>query len=138
MSNARQHSYRRVGERDLDSPSTETDALHLHHPPADEDDDDNNNDGGPTPTGELAGIYLGILNLFATMPQFISTFMSSIVFAILEPGKSPELSKGAPPPPPPDKQHPTDGPNAIAVCLFMGALAALGAAYATTRLRYVH
>lgn len=82
-------------------------------------------------TGELAGIYLGILNLFTTLPQFVGTFISMIVFSILEPGKSPELAQGAHP----DEHHSTDGPNAIAVCLFIGALSAIGAAYATTRLR---
>ncbi|KAK5151334.1 hypothetical protein LTR04_006634 [Oleoguttula sp. CCFEE 6159] len=83
------------------------------------------------PTGELAGIYLGILNLFTTLPQFIGTFISMIVFSILEPGKSPELAKEAHP----DEHHSTDGPNAIAVCLFIGALASVGAAYATSRLK---
>lgn len=55
-----------------------------------------------------------------------------VVFSLLEPGKSPELAgegngegKGA---------EVRKGPNAIAVCLFIGALSALGAAYATRRL----
>lgn len=88
----------------------------------------------PPSTGELAGLYLGILNLFTTLPQFVGTFISTIVFAVLEPGKSPELAKEAHP----DEHHPTDGPNAIAVCLFIGALASLVAAYATRRLKYVY
>lgn len=79
--------------------------------------------------GELSGIYFGILNIYTTLPQFLGTFISSIVFAILEPGKSPELADGVPDGPP-------DGPNAIAVCLFIGALSTLGAAYATRRLKY--
>jgi len=54
-----------------------------------------------------------------------------IVFAILEPGKSPELASEAHP----DEHHGTDGVNAIAVCLFIGACSNLGAAYATGRLR---
>ena len=37
----------------------------------------------------------------------------------------------------PDTHHSTDGPNAIAVCLFIGALAAIGAAYTTSRLKYI-
>jgi len=78
-------------------------------------------------TGELAGIYLGILNLFTTLPQFVGTFISMIVFSILEPGKSPELAEG--------DEHETEGVNAIAVCLFVGAVSAVGAAYATARLR---
>jgi solute carrier family 45, member 1/2/4 len=82
-------------------------------------------------TGELAGIYLGILNLFTTMPQFLGTFISMIVFNILEPGKSPELSQEELA----DDNKGKDGVNAIAVCLFIGACSTLGAAYATTRLR---
>ena len=66
-----------------------------------------------------------------------------IVFSILEPGKSPELHK-------PhegssveeaaleeERKRKAEGPNAIAVCLFIGALSALGAAYATGRMRSV-
>ncbi len=84
-------------------------------------------------SGELSGIYFGILNVYATIPQFLSTFMSTFVFAILEPGKSPELATDAHP----SEHHSTDGPNAIAVCLFIGAISTLGAAYATRRLRLV-
>jgi solute carrier family 45 protein 1/2/4 len=80
---------------------------------------------------ELAGVYLGILNLYTTLPQFIGTFISWTVFSILEPGKSPELAKEAHP----DEHHSTDGPNAIAVCLFIGAMAAVLAAYATKKLK---
>ncbi|PQE14261.1 sucrose transporter protein [Rutstroemia sp. NJR-2017a BVV2] len=82
-------------------------------------------------TGELSGIYFGILNIYTTIPQFIGTFISMIVFSILEPGKSPELAQHAHP----DEHHGTDGPNAIAVCLFIGAVSTLGAAYATKKLR---
>ena len=88
----------------------------------------------PTPSnkdGNLAGVYLGVLNMFTTLPQFIGTFISWAVFSILEPGKSPELAKHAHP----DEHHSTDGPNAIAVCLFIGALAALVASYETNKLR---
>ncbi|KAF2404567.1 hypothetical protein EJ06DRAFT_579167 [Trichodelitschia bisporula] len=81
-------------------------------------------------SSDLAGVYLGILNLYTTLPQFIGTFISWMVFSILEPGKSPELAKEAHP----DEHHSKDGPNAIAVCLFIGAVAALVAAYATNRL----
>ena len=63
-----------------------------------------------------------------------------IVFAILEPGKSQELGgegdgsgiageeKG---------NGKEEGVNAIAVCLFIGALSSIGAAYATRRLKFV-
>ncbi|KAA6410310.1 MAG: hypothetical protein FRX48_05731 [Lasallia pustulata] len=45
-------------------------------------------------TGDMAGVYLGIWNIFATVPQFIATFISMVAFSILEPGRSPELSGG--------------------------------------------
>jgi solute carrier family 45 protein 1/2/4 len=82
-------------------------------------------------TGELSGLYFGILNIYTTLPQFLGTFISMIVFSILEPGKSPELASDADP----SEHHGTDGPNAIAVCLFIGALSAVGAAWATKKLR---
>ena len=92
-----------------------------------------NDDRGTSSTGELSGIYFGILNIYATLPQFIGTFISTIVFAIVEPGKSPELSGDAPP----DDKASTNGPNAISVCLFIGAMSTLGAAWATRKLRYI-
>jgi solute carrier family 45 protein 1/2/4 len=82
-------------------------------------------------SGDLSGVYLGIFNVYCTIPQFIGTFISWVVFSVLEPGKSPELAKEAHP----DEHHSTDGPNAIAVCLFIGALAAVAAAYATERFK---
>jgi len=82
-------------------------------------------------TGELSGLYFGILNIYTTLPQFIGTFISMIVFSILEPGKSPELATDAHP----SEHHGTDGPNAIAICLFIGACSTLGAAYATKKLK---
>lgn len=88
---------------------------------------------GTGSTGELSGIYFGIMNIFTTLPQFIATFMSTIVFSILEPGKSPELAHGGHP-----EEH-TDptGPNAIAVCMFIGAFCAMGAAWSTAKLRHL-
>lgn len=82
-------------------------------------------------TGELAGIYLGILNLYTTLPQFIATGISMLVFTVLEPGKSPELAKDAHP----DEHHGTEGYNGIAVCLFIGALCSVAAAVATQRFK---
>jgi solute carrier family 45 protein 1/2/4 len=81
-------------------------------------------------TGELSGLYFGILNIYNTLPQFIGTFISLIVFSILEPGKSPELSDADP-----SEHHATDGPNAISICLLIGAFSSLGAAYATKKLK---
>lgn len=90
-------------------------------------------EGENSSAGELAGIYLGILNLYTTLPQFVATGISTVVFTLLEPGKSPELAKDAHP----DEHHGTDGYNGISVCLFIGAISSLGAAYATQRLKHV-
>ncbi|PQE31203.1 sucrose transporter protein [Rutstroemia sp. NJR-2017a WRK4] len=120
-------SYRRLSTSEpleLESPTTinSPSLLRLEHGSSSED---------VASTGELSGIYFGILNIYTTIPQFIGTFISMIVFSILEPGKSPELAQHAHP----DEHHGTDGPNAIAVCLFIGAISTLGAAYATKKLR---
>ncbi|MCJ1437553.1 hypothetical protein MMC27_006940 [Xylographa pallens] len=118
---------------DIDSPPSSPQILRLHHL-----DRDLDSPALTASTGETAGIYLGILNLFTTLPQFVGTFISMIVFAIFEPGPHRELAgqqgeavdevagtgKG-------------EGINAISVCLFIGALSSLGAAYATRRLKYV-
>ncbi|KAH7386983.1 major facilitator superfamily domain-containing protein [Phaeosphaeria sp. MPI-PUGE-AT-0046c] len=84
------------------------------------------NSGGDT------GKYLGIMNLYTTLPQFVGTGISWVVFSILEPGKSSELHEGTP-----DVHAPRDGPNAIAVCLFIGACCACFAALATRRLKRI-
>lgn len=109
------------------SGNTESMTLHLEHGP------DAPDGGASASTGELSGIYFGILNIYQTVPQFIGTFISTVVFAVLEPGKSPELAADAHP----SEHHPTDGPNAIAVCLFIGAGAAIVASVVTRRLRYI-
>ncbi|KAK9479889.1 hypothetical protein V1514DRAFT_303528 [Lipomyces japonicus] len=78
-------------------------------------------------TSERAGIFLGLLNVSITVPQFVSTFVSFIIFSILEPGKSTELS---------DHERPNkEGVNAIGVTLQVGGLTALIAAYMTHKLR---
>ncbi|KAK4088121.1 hypothetical protein Purlil1_7600 [Purpureocillium lilacinum] len=82
-------------------------------------------------TAELSGIYFGILNIYTTLPQFCGTFIATIVFSLLEPGKSPELSGDGSA----DKGTETSGPNAIAVCLFIGAMSTVVAAFATHKLR---
>lgn len=87
----------------------------------------------PQSTGELAGIYLGVLNVYTTLPQFVGTFISWVVFSILEPRKD-DVSDD-------DPEHhkwldvKRDAPNAIAVCLFIGACCAVVSAEATRRLR---
>ncbi|ATY59110.1 sucrose transport [Cordyceps militaris] len=89
---------------------------------------------GPPESGssaELSGIYFGILNVYTTLPQFVGTFISMIVFGILEPGKSRELGTDG------DKAPaiaPT-GPNAISVCLFIGAMSTIVSAFVTRRLK---
>ncbi|KAK4996852.1 hypothetical protein LTR66_003639 [Elasticomyces elasticus] len=103
---------------------TTTELVHLRRP---------SSESSPSSPGELAGIYLGILNLFTTLPQFIASGISTVVFSVLEPGKSPELAKDAHP----DEHHSTDGLNGISVCLFVGALSSVVAAWATRRLKFV-
>ena len=122
-------SYRRLSTSTVDdSPPSSPTMLRLNH--LDRDFEDG---GDPASTGETAGVYLGILNLFTTLPQFVGTFISMIVFSIVEPGKSPELHEdGASPE---EKLKAKEGVNAIAVCLFIGALSAVGAAYATARMK---
>jgi len=88
----------------------------------------------PTPrtsaSGELSGIYFGILNIYTTIPQFMGAVMSGIVFALMEPGKSEESTESI-------DQPDMEGFNAISVCLFIGAMTTLVSAYMTSRLRHV-
>lgn len=86
--------------------------------------------GGGAGSGELSGIYFGILNIYTTIPQFLATLISTVVFAVLEPGKSRELADDAE-----EVAPPKNGPNAIAVCFFIGAICAVVAAFATSKLR---
>ncbi|KAF5517140.1 General alpha-glucoside permease [Colletotrichum sp. SAR 10_70] len=120
-------AYRRLSDAsNIELPTLGQDQpLHLEHGP-------DENTQPSSSTGELSGIYFGILNIYTTLPQFIGTFISSIVFSILEPGKSPELSDA-----PEEEHHNTDGPNAIAVCLFIGAMCAVVAAFATRKLKHL-
>jgi solute carrier family 45 protein 1/2/4 len=125
-SGSTQQPYRRLSHDSIELSSpvhTPTTLMHVETGPE---------DSATSSTGELSGIYFGILNIFTTLPQFVGTFISMIVFSILEPGTSPELAHDTNP----EEHHSTDGPNAIAVCLFIGALSTLGAAYATTKLRH--
>jgi solute carrier family 45 protein 1/2/4 len=114
----------------------ELDVLRLNHrdDSFDSDTDEEDPSSNIPSTGELAGIYLGVLNVYTTLPQFVGTFISWIVFSVLEPGAEPAPDK------PDDTQWMNldkDRPNAIAICLFIGALSALVAAEATRRLRYI-
>ncbi|KAF4999268.1 hypothetical protein FDECE_11562 [Fusarium decemcellulare] len=120
-------TYRRISdEPDIELPELDNDdaPLRLDHGP--------DSESSPTAsTGELSGIYFGILNIYTTLPQFVGTFISTIVFAILEPGTSPELAADS------KKHADPEGPNAIAVCLFIGALSSLVAAYVTRKLKHM-
>ncbi|KAJ5917786.1 hypothetical protein N7454_010161 [Penicillium verhagenii] len=118
---------------------TELEVLRLNHRDTDSDTDEEDpsslHSNIPS-TGELTGIYLGVLNVYTTLPQFVGTFISWIVFTILEPGATEPPKDGDA-----SDTHwmnlDQDKPNAIAICLFIGALSALVAAEATRRLRYV-
>ncbi|KAK7941241.1 uncharacterized protein PG986_013628 [Apiospora aurea] len=129
-------SYQRISNgaavemTDLDRPGSPTDR-HLEHGGAHGQGQDGLDKASGS--GELSGIYFGILNIYTTIPQFIGTFISTIVFAVLEPGKSPELAHDAQP----DEHHATDGPNAIAVCMFIGAVSATMSVFATRKLKYL-
>jgi len=79
---------------------------------------------------ELSGVYLGILNIFACLPQFVGSFISFIVFSILEPGKSPEFSDELTSP-----EAPSHNVNAIAVCLGIGGICTLMAAHYTVKFK---
>ncbi len=99
--------------------------LRLNHP---------DDQGAHASTGELAGIYLGVLNVYTTLPQFVGTFISWIVFSVLEPGRNDHVADE-------DSDHhrwlnlKKNAPNAIAVCMFIGACCSVVAAEAARRLR---
>ncbi|EER44596.1 sucrose transporter [Histoplasma capsulatum var. duboisii H88] len=115
---------------------------HSHSPDLDSDSESADEEAVSS-TGELAGIYLGVLNVYTTLPQFVGTLISWIVFSIFEPGTSSistdgDMSDGVSGEQDDGKwinRH-REGPNAIAVCLFVGAISALIAAEATRRLKH--
>ena len=114
-------------------------------------DANNNNDDDDDDDDAMAGIYLGIHNIFATVPQFLATFVSMIVFSILEPGQSPELAAGGASASSSsaaaasgggsgggDKMAgdlPMNGLSGTAVCLAIGAVFQLVAAAQSLRMR---
>jgi solute carrier family 45, member 1/2/4 len=123
-------------EEALDVDDDEMEMKDLHHPSPSSGllrRDSAPSEHEPASNGELAGIYLGVLNVYTTLPQFVGTFISWVVFSILEPGKEGVSDN--------DPEHhkwldvKKDAPNAIAVCLFIGACCALVSAEATRRLR---
>ncbi|KAL4783550.1 hypothetical protein BJX76DRAFT_357937 [Aspergillus varians] len=113
--------------------ASEMDVLRLNHSDPDSDSDAEDGISNIPSTGELAGIYLGVLNVYTTLPQFVGTFISWIVFSILEPGST-KRDDSASDSTWMDLDKST--PNAISICLFIGALSALVAVEATRRMRY--
>lgn len=105
----------------LPLPGGDGTSLHLLH--------DSSAPAAVTSTGELSGIYLGILNIYTTLPQFVGTAISWVVFSIFEPGLSPELAEGEA-----AKGKAAEGLSGIGVCLFIGALGAGVAAVMSRRL----
>ncbi|KAM0796653.1 hypothetical protein BDR22DRAFT_811597 [Usnea florida] len=95
----------------------------------------------PSSSDTMAGIYLGIHNIFATIPQFLATFLSTLIFSILEPGPSPELT--SPSSAPSTHASNTGGSmdknahalSGTAVCLAIGAVFQLVAAWQSLRMR---
>ena len=127
-------SHKRNFSSDLDPANREPNATILHlrqdsrsSTPLHPDDFKREEDLAGGQTGELAGIYLGILNLYTVLPQFIATGISTVVFAILEPGERKELADGV------DGKIEKGGLSGIAVCLFIGALSSAIAGWRTWR-----
>ena len=61
----------------------------------------------------------------------VGSFISFVVFSLMEPGKSPEFSDDNDSVQPPSR----DGVNAIAVCLGIGGICTLVAAHYTMRIK---
>ena len=107
------------------SASSSQQTLRLHHADAE----------ATSSTGELAGVYLGVLNVYTTLPQLVGTFVSWIVFSLLE-GSKADLSDD-------DPEHhkwldlQKGAPNAVSVCLFVGACCAVVGAEAARRLKRI-
>jgi solute carrier family 45 protein 1/2/4 len=82
-----------------------------------------------------AGVYLGIWNIYATIPQFVATFIAVVAFRIMEPGKGIQ-GTGPPAGGPSDGTENHTGPSSgTATCLAIGAVCSCVAAALTFRLR---
>ncbi|KAK9484880.1 hypothetical protein V1527DRAFT_468433 [Lipomyces starkeyi] len=92
------------------------------------DEDDVAADEESEESSEQAGIYLGLHNVSITIPQFVSTFMSFVIFSILDPGKSEELTGDG-------EEQSRTGVDAIGVTLRLGGITALVSAYMAWKLR---
>jgi solute carrier family 45 protein 1/2/4 len=85
---------------------------------------------GSASSGKLSGIYLGVLNAYTTLPQFVGTGISWVIFSIFEPKRRTD-QKAA------HDYLQTTGPNAIALCLLFGAAGAGVAAWMAWKLRRI-
>lgn len=85
-------------------------------------------------TGEHSGVYLGLHNVAITVPQLLSTFISFLVFSMLEPS---QLENSSSETEINDLPSPTEGDGgfAIAVTMQLGGVAALLSAYFILKLR---
>ena len=86
---------------------------------------------------QRAGVYLGIWNIYATVPQFLASFIAMIAFHVLEPGSSLErvLKPVAAEPSGLSWQNTAHRLSGTAVCLVVGALGSVVAATLTFRFR---
>jgi solute carrier family 45 protein 1/2/4 len=73
---------------------------------------------------------LGIINIFICIPQMVGSLIAFVVFSILEPGKSPELSDNTE-----FIEKPRGGVNAIAVCMGIGGICTVMAAHYTIKFK---
>lgn len=90
-------------------------------------------DAAPS-TADKAGLILGIHNVFIVLPQFVITFISSIVFMIMEPAKGTEAAPAAAAD---GAAATTDGPsspNAVGLVFRIGGTAAAVGAFLSYRL----
>ncbi|EGE08295.1 hypothetical protein TEQG_08781 [Trichophyton equinum CBS 127.97] len=109
------------------------------------DGSDSEDQGGEVPdanisTGELAGIYLGILNVYTTLPQLFSMLVSWVIFRAFEPKLgAPRVTTHAASVKdqfvPNTMDVNTGSANASGLRLFIGALSALLAAESARRLK---
>ena len=95
------------------------------------------NEGGPDfDTGGVqpAGTYLGIWNIFATVPQFGAMFIAMVAFSVLEPGRGSEYTQDSEGSKDDVTQRITQGLTGTAACLAIGAVCSCVAATLTFRL----
>ncbi len=87
-----------------------------------------------TSVAQPAGTYLGIWNIYATIPQFLASFIALMAFAILEPGKSTEMTQDSRGDSSHESEEPTRGLSGTAACLAIGGVCSFVAATLTFRL----